>query len=214
MREHQPLNLWLADDQQTRQAGAALAAALVPFAQSEPLVIFVRGDLGAGKSTLVRGFLSRAGVRGVMPSPTYSLVEPYQTDSLKIFHMDAYRLADAAELDYLGLDDIDAPGSILLVEWPDHIRNALPKPALTVDLAMAARPEEGQFISVSSCASAESASVQVEPASGSAAAESVKAPGMRPVGRTLIVSVSGEPVDLYECLEASEEWEGLFRVVT
>ncbi len=135
------MKFWLSNEEETRRAGAALAAGLLPLASSTPVVVFVRGNLGAGKSTFVRGFLSHVGVTGVMPSPTYSLVEPYQTDGLNVFHMDAYRIADGAELDYLGLDDIEQSGSILLVEWPDHVRDELPAPTATVDLEMSLHPD-------------------------------------------------------------------------
>lgn len=131
---------WLKDEAQTRLAGDLLAQSVLPLARSRPVVLFVRGDLGAGKSTFVRGFLAAAGVRGVMPSPTYSLVEPYESDDLTLYHMDAYRLADSAELDYLGLDDLHKPGCLTLIEWPDHIREALPDPLVTVDLSLSMAP--------------------------------------------------------------------------
>ncbi|MEM7083645.1 MAG: tRNA (adenosine(37)-N6)-threonylcarbamoyltransferase complex ATPase subunit type 1 TsaE [Pseudomonadota bacterium] len=134
------LNTWLADEQATRRAGAQLAETLVQVAHDRALTVFVRGNLGAGKSTLVRGFLSALGVSGVMPSPTYSLVEPYEVADLRLFHMDAYRMGDAVELDYLGLDDLDEPGTMLLVEWPDHVRDALPAPALEIELEVAPDP--------------------------------------------------------------------------
>ncbi len=134
------MKFWLANDDETRAAGAALAADLLELAHTMPVVVFVRGNLGAGKSTFVRGFLSHAGVSGVMPSPTYTLVEPYTVDSLNLFHMDAYRIADGAELDYLGLDTIDQPGTIVLIEWPDHVQNELPAPTVTVTLEISVRP--------------------------------------------------------------------------
>lgn len=136
------MRFWLADEDETRAAGAALAPTLISMASAAPVVVFIRGNLGAGKSTLVRGVLSEIGVKGVMPSPTYTLVEPYQVGALKVFHMDAYRLADGAELDYLGLDDINEPGSVLLVEWPDHVSDALPEPSMTVDLEVAPHPHD------------------------------------------------------------------------
>lgn len=142
MCESNAVSLWLEDEQQTRRAGGALWRLLVPLVADRSVVIFVRGNLGAGKSTFVRGFLTAAGITGVMPSPTYSLVEPYETDGIRLFHMDAYRLADAVELDYLGLDDMHQPGAVTLIEWPDHLRDALPEPCVTVDLAMAQRPAE------------------------------------------------------------------------
>ena len=80
--------------------------------------MLLRGDLGAGKTCLARGFMRAAGHRGAVPSPTYTLVEPYDIAGLRVFHIDLYRLGDAGELEYLGWRDM-RPG-ILLIEWPER----------------------------------------------------------------------------------------------
>ena len=107
----------LADEQQTEAAGAWLADRLAPF--TEPRLLGLSGPLGAGKTTLARGLLRALGVGGRIKSPTYALVEPYETTAGTVHHLDLYRLADPGELDFLGLSDfLDEPG-LVLVEWPE-----------------------------------------------------------------------------------------------
>jgi tRNA threonylcarbamoyladenosine biosynthesis protein TsaE len=113
--------LWLADADATRAAGAALAAALqARGAESTPLRIALHGELGAGKTTLVGGLLGALGHRGPVPSPTYTLVEPYLLSGLELHHCDLYRLASPEAVAELGLRDLLMPGAILLVEWPER----------------------------------------------------------------------------------------------
>ena len=100
-----------------------------------PQVIFLRGDLGAGKTTFSRGFLRGRGHNGSVKSPTYTLVEPY--DSVPggpVFHLDLYRLRDAQELAYLGLDDYLSAEGILLIEWPERAQAQLPPATLDITL--------------------------------------------------------------------------------
>ena len=80
--------------------------------------VLLRGELGAGKSTFARAFIKAAGHRGAVPSPTYTLVEPYELASGKIYHIDLYRVSDSEELRYLGWNELD--DGLRLVEWPDR----------------------------------------------------------------------------------------------
>lgn len=100
--------------------GAAIGRVLKPRACVRPVLVALQGPLGAGKTTLARGLLRGLGHQGRVPSPTYTLVEPYLIDALRVHHLDLYRLADEAELMFLGISDwIDEPG-LALVEWPER----------------------------------------------------------------------------------------------
>ena len=96
-------------------------------------VVHLQGDLGAGKSTLARALLRALGVEGAIRSPTYTLVERYSIPEGEAWHLDLYRIGDAGELDFLGLDD--AVATLWLVEWPERAGLALPKADLRVELA-------------------------------------------------------------------------------
>lgn len=112
----------------TEALGAALHAALPAG------VVFLRGDLGAGKTALARGLLRARGVEGAVRSPTYTLIEPYTTPDGPVVHLDLYRLADPEELALLGIEDLLEPEALLLVEWPERGGGALPSPDVTVGL--------------------------------------------------------------------------------
>ena len=114
-------------------ATAALAQRLTP-ALLDGGVVFLRGELGAGKTTFARALLRALGVGERVKSPTYSLLERYLVNGRDAFHLDLYRIADAGELEWLGLDELDAPGTLVLVEWPERGRGALPSPDLEVAL--------------------------------------------------------------------------------
>jgi len=117
----------------TEMLGARLYAAF-PKVTAEPLCIFLYGDLGAGKTTLARGLLRAAGHTGRVPSPTYTLVEPYECAGRAIYHLDLYRLKDAGELEFLGVEEMLVAGSVLLIEWPQHGAEGLLNKDLVIDL--------------------------------------------------------------------------------
>jgi len=123
--------LYLADSDATARLGAALAAT-----QPRGAVVFLHGDLGAGKSTLARAWLRALGVSGAIRSPTYTLVEPYElAGGGRALHLDLYRIGAPGELEFLGLDD-PAGVALWLVEWPDRGAGALPAPDLEVHMAL------------------------------------------------------------------------------
>ncbi len=107
---------------------AELAGQLEP-----PLVIYLAGPLGAGKTTFARAMIQALGYAGRVKSPTYSLVEQYPAGRITVVHIDLYRINDPAELEYLGLDEIPAD-AICLVEWPEHGRSQLPVADLLIKI--------------------------------------------------------------------------------
>lgn len=120
------------DADATIDAGGGLGAALRAGAMPVP-VIYLRGDLGAGKTTFVGGILRALGHVGAVKSPTYTLVEPYTLGAMTIYHFDLYRLRDAEELEFLGMRDYIGNG-VLLIEWPERGAGLLP--AADVDVCI------------------------------------------------------------------------------
>lgn len=115
---------------------ARLAARLAPVLRDGG-TLYLRGDLGAGKTTFARALLQALGVDARIKSPTYSLIESYRVGGLAIHHLDLYRIADAGELEWLGLDEIADGASLILVEWPERGGAALPRPDLVLEFAYA-----------------------------------------------------------------------------
>ena len=97
-------------------------------------VIWLQGELGAGKTTLVAGVLARFDVRGPIRSPTYTLVEPYEVAGRWVYHIDLYRLADARELEALALREMLVPGAVVLIEWPSRAQTGVPAPDLEIEI--------------------------------------------------------------------------------
>jgi tRNA threonylcarbamoyladenosine biosynthesis protein TsaE len=112
----------------TLALGRSLGAALVPG-----LVIYLSGELGAGKTTLARGVLRGLGYSGRVKSPTFTLVEVYKFSKLYLYHFDFYRFSDPAELTDAGLDEYFGEGSVALVEWPEKASGV---PAADLRIAM------------------------------------------------------------------------------
>ncbi len=115
--------------------GAALASAVPPLPDG-PGIVYLEGELGAGKTTLARGFLAARGHSGPVRSPTFTLLERYALDDLTVIHVDLYRLREPQELEALGLRDFALPRHVWLVEWPERGAGVLPGPDVRVALAV------------------------------------------------------------------------------
>ena len=127
------VNATLDNERATLELGARLAALLTAEdGFGGDAVVFLRGELGAGKTTLVRGILRAFGFRGAVKSPTYTLLEPY--DEYSVYHFDFYRIVDSRELEFIGVDEYMDAASIRLIEWPERAGTQLPVP--DVDIAL------------------------------------------------------------------------------
>ena len=122
------LTLFLGDEAATLALGAQLAQVVGPG------LIRLQGELGAGKTCLVRGLLRGLGYQGRVKSPTYTLIEPYATARVAVSHWDLYRLGSAAELDALGLREHDRANELLLVEWPERAGDRLDRFDLAIQI--------------------------------------------------------------------------------
>ena len=141
------LSYHLPDEAATIRLGNALSAVLTPG-----LTLHLSGNLGAGKTTLVRAMLRALGVTGAIKSPTYSLMEVYVVSKFNIYHLDFYRFQSENEWEAFGLRDLATQDAILMIEWPEMAGVTLPAPDILLSLApekegrqinMSARTEKG-----------------------------------------------------------------------
>lgn len=131
MSDFGSVRLFLKDEAATVKAGTQLAVALNTGA-----VIYLEGNLGAGKTTFTRGVLRACGYQGSVKSPTYTLCEPYElSDDRQLCHFDLYRLSNPEELEFLGIRDYIASNAILFIEWPSRGEGWLPPADLSVSLS-------------------------------------------------------------------------------
>ena len=138
---HTVLSRFLPDEAAT----IALGAELLDLLTGAP-VVFLHGQLGAGKTTLVRGILRAMGHQGSVKSPTYTLLEPYEVGGRTIYHFDLYRIGDSEELDFIGIDELMDADAVKLVEWPERGSGRLPDPDIVIRLSLEG---EGRHVEVS-----------------------------------------------------------------
>jgi tRNA threonylcarbamoyladenosine biosynthesis protein TsaE len=132
-----PLRTHARTAEDTEDLGRRLAHAR-PAADAALAVLYLSGELGAGKTTFARGFLRALGVADAVPSPTYTLLELYPAGALTVVHVDLFRVRDAAELESLGLREWARTGHVWLIEWPERGGTRLPPADLTLAFAAGA----------------------------------------------------------------------------
>jgi tRNA threonylcarbamoyladenosine biosynthesis protein TsaE len=154
----------LADAAATERLGAMLART-VPWSAPQALGVHLHGELGAGKTTLVRGLLRELGVTGTIRSPSFTLLESYDYHGHAVLHIDLYRLAGSGDVASLGLRDEALPGVLLLVEWPERATDSLPRADVHVRLSVHGAGRTAHLESASAAGQSWLATMAADPAS-------------------------------------------------
>ena len=123
------------DENQTLEAGSVFSRNLLEKNYSRSIIIFLEGNLGAGKTTFTKGVMRGLGYKELVKSPTYNLVEIHETENLKVFHFDLYRINDPHELTEIGIEEyLEEVNSISIFEWPEIAQAFLPQPDYTIQI--------------------------------------------------------------------------------
>lgn len=125
---------WLARSAEEMERFGARLGRAVPPLPAGPAVLYLEGELGAGKTTLARGLIAGCGYAGAVRSPTFTLLEVYALEGLTAIHIDLYRLSEPRDLEALGLRDFAIPGHVWLIEWPERGGTFIPPPDVRVAL--------------------------------------------------------------------------------
>ncbi len=136
-----PFTLVIINEEKMEKLGGLLYDA----SKNRGINLYLNGSLGAGKTTLVRGFLREAGFHGKVKSPTYTLVEPYEFEFITLYHFDFYRLNSPDELEYMGIRDYFQANTFCLVEWPEKAQPHLPPCDLQINIDI---QEQGRAVSI------------------------------------------------------------------
>jgi len=137
------MTLYLQNSNAMESLGAQLFACL-----PEKCTVFLRGDLGTGKTTLVRGFLTAAGHQGAVKSPTYTLVEEYEITGRHYYHFDLYRLTDPEELEWIGFQDYFNQDTVCFIEWPEKGVGFLPDADIIIEIEADKNRRNVNFIKI------------------------------------------------------------------
>jgi tRNA threonylcarbamoyladenosine biosynthesis protein TsaE len=122
-----PVKTGRLNEAEMNRLAAAMAAKVEP-----PLIVYLEGELGAGKTSFTRAFIRSLGYTGSVKSPTYGLLEKYPLDRFDIVHLDLYRIAQSGELEFLGIEDLCGGRAVFMIEWPDRGGKRLPPPDLRI----------------------------------------------------------------------------------
>lgn len=133
--------MFVSDENAMRSLGRKVAGA-----GESAGVIYLEGELGAGKTTFARGVIQQFGITSRVKSPTYTLVEPYTIREIRIYHFDFYRLGDPEELEYIGARDYFAEGALCLIEWPERGQPLVPPADLTVRISFESIGRRVEFL--------------------------------------------------------------------
>jgi tRNA threonylcarbamoyladenosine biosynthesis protein TsaE len=140
------ITTWYLDNEKaSEQFGAQLASYL-----SAPLVITLSGDIGVGKTTIIRSLLRNLGIQSAIKSPTFSLVESYFCQGLHVHHFDLYRIHNEEELEYIGFRDYFSNDNVCCIEWAEHAGKTLPPADIRFNLSIKGAGRELQIIASSS----------------------------------------------------------------
>lgn len=134
------MKITLENEQETELLGAELWRTL-----PKKCLVFLKGDLGAGKTTLTRGVLRAAGHKSAVKSPTYTIVEEYNLKDAKLYHFDLYRIKDPEELEWIGIRDYLEEENLCFVEWPELGKGFLPEPDVEITLK---QQGEGRIVNI------------------------------------------------------------------
>ncbi len=137
---------FLESEAHTKQFGAKLAKYIC-----NPLTLTFKGQIGAGKTTLIRALLMGLGVKGTIKSPTFSIVEEYPFADFNVYHFDCYRIAHPEELEYIGFRDYFTNKSVCLIEWPELAGDVLPQVDLCFELKLQHNGRSVSVVSETSC---------------------------------------------------------------
>lgn len=138
-------------DLETKDIGKKISNFITKKNNSYPFLIFLIGELGAGKTTLCKGILRGLGHKGVVKSPTYNIVETYEISGFLIFHFDFYQISHPKELSNIGIQEyLDTNNGVSIIEWPEKMISFLPDPDLEIILNHSENNEEERTLEIKS----------------------------------------------------------------